>query len=51
MSEEHVEMQDPPAEATDASGDYVAPTLTDLGSFQELTQTGLSGNVDVEGLS
>ena len=31
--------------------DWVAPTLTDLGSFEELTENGIAGSVDAEGMS
>jgi hypothetical protein len=50
MSEDHRDEQDPAdAEATHEA--YVAPKMTDLGSFEELTQFSTSGNVDSEGLS
>ena len=50
MSEEQRDGQDP-AEAQDPREDYEAPALTDLGSFQELTQFGAATNVDAEGAS
>jgi hypothetical protein len=50
MSGDRDDQQDS-AEAKDSREDYVAPTLTDLGSFQELTQLGVAGVVDVEGSS
>jgi hypothetical protein len=48
MREDHVDTQQ---DAQDAREDYVAPTLTDLGSFQELTQINGSSVVDAEGQS
>ncbi|HEV2815092.1 MAG TPA: lasso RiPP family leader peptide-containing protein [Solirubrobacteraceae bacterium] len=50
MSENRVETPEP-AETHDVVEDYASPALTDLGSFAELTQNGLSGNVDAEGMS
>jgi hypothetical protein len=40
-----------PAEDQDSTEDYASPALTDLGSFQELTQNGVAGAVDAEGMS
>jgi hypothetical protein len=37
------------ADAEDSGEDYVAPSLTDLGSFDELTQDGVGTGGDVEG--
>jgi hypothetical protein len=50
LSEDHGDAQQQ-AEAEDSREDYHAPALTDLGSFQELTQIGGSGAVDAEGSS
>lgn len=50
MSEDQRDTQDP-ADAQDSREDYHAPALTDLGSFQELTQLGSSGAIDAEGSS
>jgi hypothetical protein len=50
MREDHGETQDS-AEVQDPQEDYLAPALTDLGSFQELTQIGGSSVVDAEGQS
>jgi hypothetical protein len=50
MSEDHADAQDP-APAQDAREDYMAPALTDLGSFQDLTQLQASGTPDAEGAS
>jgi hypothetical protein len=50
MSEDRGDTQDP-AEAEDAREDYVAPKLTDLGSFKELTQLGTGTVIDAEGMS
>jgi hypothetical protein len=50
MREEHGETEDS-AEVQAPQEDYVAPALTDLGSFHELTQLGSTGVVDVEGQS
>ena len=50
MSEEQLETQDA-TEAQDASEDYVAPKLTELGSFEELTGLSSGPNLDAEGLS
>ena len=50
MNEEHGDTQDR-ADAQGAPEDYVAPTLTDLGSFEELTRNGPLGVVDAEGQS
>jgi hypothetical protein len=51
MSEDHGHPQDP-TDAQDPREDYVAPpALTDLGSFQELTQLGSGTHVDAEGMS
>ena len=35
----------------DARDEWVAPALTDLGSFEELTKNGIAGAVDAEGMS
>lgn len=35
----------------DSREDYVVPALTELGSFQELTQNGVGAVVDAEGMS
>ena len=48
MSEDRLDTQ-APADVQESSKDYVAPTLTDLGSFEELTGFGPSTNVDAEG--
>jgi hypothetical protein len=50
MREDRDDGQDQ-GERQDTSEDYVAPTLTDLGSFQELTKFGGSVNPDLEGSS
>jgi hypothetical protein len=50
MDEDHSGMQEP-VEARDAPEQYVAPTLTDVGSFEELTRNSTSGSVDFEGQS
>jgi hypothetical protein len=50
MSEDHRGLQDP-ADAQDPSEDYVAPALTDLGSFDELTQFNTGGGPDAEATS
>jgi hypothetical protein len=50
MSEEKLEKQDA-TEAQEASEDYVAPKLTELGSFEELTGLGAGANPDAEGTS
>jgi hypothetical protein len=50
MSEDRVDTEDP-AGAEDAHEDYVAPTLTDLGSFEELTQFNVGNLPDGEGSS
>lgn len=42
---------DAPPDSQDARKAWVAPTLTDVGSFEEVTQTGLSGVADIEGQS
>jgi hypothetical protein len=51
VSEERVEQQQEPAAADDPREDYAAPTLSELGSFEELTQLGGTGSVDAEGKS
>ncbi|HEX8065849.1 MAG TPA: lasso RiPP family leader peptide-containing protein [Thermoleophilaceae bacterium] len=51
MSEDHGRTQEPVADPQDPREEYMTPALTDLGSFQELTQLGASGNVDAEGMS
>jgi hypothetical protein len=50
MSEDHRDTHDP-ADTQDPREDYVVPTLTDLGSFQELTRFGGTGASDIEGQS
>ena len=40
-----------PVEAQDSREDYVTPALTELGSFEELTQLGAGTNPDSEGNS
>jgi hypothetical protein len=50
MSEDRSQTQNP-AEAHDSPEDYVAPALTDLGSFQDLTQFNPGGATDTEGSS
>lgn len=48
MHEDHGDAQDP----VTAGDDYVTPLLTDLGSFEELTQNNLTGSIaDAEGFS
>ena len=39
------------AEVQEPREDYVAPTLTDLGSFAELTRLSTGPNPDLEGTS
>jgi hypothetical protein len=39
------------ADVVEPSEDYVAPALTDLGSFKDLTQLGSGQVVDAEGMS
>jgi len=49
MNEDQTDVQD---EAEGAGSDYVAPALTDLGSFEELTQLNPTGSaLDSEGFS
>ncbi len=50
MSEDRSDPQDP-AEHESAVTEYVAPALTDLGSFAELTEFGGQTNNDFEGTS
>jgi hypothetical protein len=50
MHKDHDAAQDR-TEAQDSREDYVAPALSDLGSFAELTQFGTGGNADLEGAS
>ena len=50
MREDRGDTQDA-AEDQDAREDYVVPTLTDLGSFEELTQLSTGPNPDSEGTS
>jgi hypothetical protein len=50
MSEDHGHRQNL-ADAQGSPEDYVAPTLTDLGSFQELTKLGGMDFIDAEGQS
>jgi hypothetical protein len=50
MSEDRGETQDT-TDAEDARENYVAPKLTDLGSFKELTQLGTGTVIDFEGMS
>jgi hypothetical protein len=50
MREEKLDRQDA-TDAQNAPDDYVAPKLTDIGSFEELTQFGGGGAVDAEGMS
>lgn len=50
MSEDRSQRQDP-AEGHDSPEEYVAPALTDLGSFEELTQFNPGGLTDTEGSS
>ena len=53
MHEEHGDMQDTiEAREHRVDDEYVAPALTDLGSFEDLTQLQVSGpNLDSEGFS
>jgi hypothetical protein len=49
MNEDQTDVQD---EAEGAGEDYVAPALTDLGSFEDLTKLSPSGSaLDSEGFS
>lgn len=50
MREDHDETQ-VPDDIQDSREDYVAPTLTDLGSFQELTQINPGVGAEIEGTS
>jgi hypothetical protein len=50
MSEDHGDTQNL-ADAQGSPEDYVAPALTDLGLFQELTQLSTGGLADGEGQS
>jgi hypothetical protein len=50
MSDDRHDAQEA-AEAQDRREEYVAPALTDLGSFQELTQFGGAQTIDAEGQS
>ena len=50
MREEIGEPQDPVG-TEDTREDYVAPTLTYLGSFEDLTQLSTGPNPDAEGTS
>ena len=50
MPEDRADTQDA-AETQDPREDYVAPTLTDLGSFEELTKFNPTGATDSEGSS
>jgi hypothetical protein len=47
MSEDRGDTQDP-AEDEDARQDYVAPKVTDLGSFEKLTKNGFAAGADTE---
>ena len=51
MHEDHVDAQRPATDAPAAREDYAAPELTDLGSFEELTQFNPTGATDSEGSS
>jgi hypothetical protein len=50
IMENHVESRDA-APTPDAREDYSAPKLTDLGTFEELTQFTTGPNPDSEGTS
>ena len=50
MSEDRVDPQTP-TEAQAPAEDYVAPAVTDLGSYVELTQFNPTGATDLEGSS
>jgi hypothetical protein len=50
MRDDHGETQDP-VEAQDTREDYAVPSLTDLGSFEELTRLSTGPNPDTEGTS
>ena len=50
MIEDGSETQDQ-ADSLDSGEDYAAPALTDLGSFQELTQISAGSGIDNEGAS
>jgi hypothetical protein len=51
MSEEGREDAADQVEGEDSRRDYVSPALTDLGSFQDLTQFNPGGATDAEGSS
>jgi hypothetical protein len=48
---EHRDDMQGAAEDQDAREDYLVPTLTDLGSFEELTRNAVGPNPDAEGSS